>query len=57
MVLEEYSIYIDKIIGSKSFGNSTTYANLLRYLFRCTIEKNVPKETTIAAEIFGKKRF
>ncbi len=57
MVSEEYEKYISKIIESASFGNSTTYANLLRYLVRCTIEEDIPKETTIASEIFGKNDF
>lgn len=54
---EEIKLHIEKIISSKSFGNSTTYANLLRYLARCTSDNNVPKETTIASEIFAKKDF
>lgn len=46
-----------KITESKSFGRSKTYANLLEYLVDCTINQNVPKETTIASEIFGKSGF
>ncbi|MBU2948003.1 hypothetical protein [Zobellia uliginosa] len=57
MNTKDYHTYVNKIISSKSFGNSTTYANLLRYLVQCTIEEDVPKETTIATEIFGKKEF
>ncbi|MDO6820668.1 hypothetical protein [Zobellia sp. 1_MG-2023] len=54
---KDYTSYVNKIISSKSFGNSTTYANLLRYLVQCTLEDDVPKETTIATEIFAKKEF
>ncbi len=54
---QKYLQHVEEIIESKSFGRSDTYANLLRYLVRCTIEKDVPKETTIASEIFGKSSF
>lgn len=53
----KYLEHVEKIIESKSFGRSNTYANLLRYLVQCTIEGSIPKETTIAAEIFGKSSF
>jgi len=54
---QEYLAHVERIIESKSFGRSNTYANLLRYLVRCTLKKDVPKETTIANEIFGKSSF
>ncbi|WP_299530653.1 hypothetical protein [Ulvibacterium sp.] len=57
MVKEEFNGIVEKIIASKSFGRSGTYANLLRYLVTCSLNKNVPKETTIASEIFGKTDF
>jgi len=57
MISEEANGLANKIIKSKAFGNSTTYANLLRYLVRCTLDDNIPKETTIATEIFGKQDF
>ncbi|MGC6432393.1 MAG: hypothetical protein ACON5F_15215 [Jejuia sp.] len=47
----------EQIISSKSFGRSDTYANMLRYLVKCSIEDNIPKETTIANDIFGKENF
>ncbi len=53
----DYDGDIETIIASKSFGKSGTYANLLRYLVKCSANDNVPKETTIAAEIFGKNDF
>ena len=46
-----------KIVNSKSFGKSKTYANLLIYLVDCSQSGNIPKETTIASEIFGKDTF
>lgn len=46
-----------KIINSKSFGQSNTYANLLLFLVASTLEEDIPKETTIASEILGKPNF
>ncbi|GAA4235553.1 hypothetical protein GCM10022291_17770 [Postechiella marina] len=54
---EHYLSIVDGIIASKSFGRSDTYANMLKYLVTCSLEANIPKETTIASEIFGKERF
>ncbi|MEM9142508.1 MAG: hypothetical protein AAGA86_05930 [Bacteroidota bacterium] len=54
---EDLKPFVEKIIASKSFGNSLTYANLLRYLVACTLTNDVPKEATIAADIFGKANF
>lgn len=53
----DYLALVEKIIESRSFGRSDTYANLLRYLMACSLEDRVPKEATIAAEIFGKTGF
>lgn len=53
----KYSQIITKIIASKSFGYSNTYSNLLQYLVNSTLQKNIPKETTIASEILGKTDF
>lgn len=47
----------EKIISSKGFGRSNTYANLLRFLVRCSLDEDAPKETIIAAEVFGKPDF
>jgi hypothetical protein len=52
-----YDKLIVKIINSKSFGHSNTYANLLLFLFARTREEDIPKETTIASEILGKPNF
>lgn len=54
---QDYEQIVERIIQSKSFGRSLTYANLLRYLAACTRDENVPKESTIAAEIFGKEDY
>lgn len=43
----------NRIIDSKSFGSSSTYSNLLKYLVECTQSGDVPKETTIGAHLFG----
>ncbi len=48
---------VDRIIASKSFGRSVTYANLLRYLVACSESGDPPKEVTIAADILGKHDF
>lgn len=52
-----YNKIIAKIISSKSFGQSNTYANLLLFLVASTLEEDIPKETTIASEILGKPNF
>lgn len=52
-----YDKITTKIINSKSFGHSNTYANLLLFLVASTLEEDIPKETTIASEILGKPNF
>lgn len=42
-----------RIVQSKSFGQSTTYSNLLKYLVECTQSGDIPKETTIGSHLFG----
>ncbi len=54
---DSYFEITEQIIASKSFGRSDTYANMLRYLVKCSIDDNIPKETTIASDIFGKENF
>jgi hypothetical protein len=46
-----------RIIESKAFGRSKTYAKLLRYLVEKTREGDIPKELTIAVDVFGKTDF
>lgn len=41
-----------RIVESKSFGKSMTYANLLEYLVECTQSGDIPKETTIGSHLF-----
>ena len=48
---------IDRIIASKSFGRSVTYANLLRYLVECSERGDPPKEIDIATDILGKSSY
>lgn len=48
---------VERIIASNSFGNSKTYANLLVYLVECSLTGDIPKEVTIATDIFGKESF
>ena len=54
---EHFINTVERITTSKSFGKSDTYANLLKYLVKCTLSKNIPKEATIASDIFGKDNF
>ncbi|MEO0333293.1 MAG: hypothetical protein AAF223_16680, partial [Bacteroidota bacterium] len=46
-----------RIIESAAFGRSETYANLLNFLVESTLTGHIPKETTIAGQIFGDKEF
>ncbi|GAA5222043.1 helix-turn-helix domain-containing protein [Membranihabitans marinus] len=50
---EKYTELVERIIESPSFGHSNTYANLLRYLVDASLEGEIPKEVTIASQIFG----
>jgi hypothetical protein len=43
----------NRIVESKSFGQSSTYSNLLEYLVECTQSGDIPKETTIGLHLFG----
>jgi len=45
---------LKKILGSKTFRNSQTYQNLLKYLVTASINNENLKEYDIAIEIFGK---
>ena len=48
---------VEKIIATKSFGRSKTYAKLLRYLMECSASDGAPKETTIAYDVFDKPNY
>jgi len=43
-----------KVGESETFSNSKVYQHLLLYLTDCALKGEVPKETTIAIEVFGK---
>jgi hypothetical protein len=45
--------YLTKVLHSSEFQNSTKYQKLLEYLVNSTLEGNIPKELTIAMELFG----
>ena len=45
--------YLTKVLQSSEFQNSSKYQKLLEYLVNSTLEGNVPKEITIAMELFG----
>lgn len=51
---EDISLIIDKICQSPQFEKSTTNQALLKFLVDSTLSKSVPKEYTIAKEVFGK---
>lgn len=51
---EEISRIIEKICQSPQFEKSTTNQALLKFLVDSTLSKSVPKEFTIAKDVFGK---
>ena len=50
----DYKAHIQRIIDSKDFGRSKAYARLLEYIVDRSASGNIPKEATIAMEVFGK---
>ncbi len=50
---EEIQKYLEKILSSKEFSNADKYQKLLTYLFEAFKNNEVPKEVTIAYEVFG----
>ncbi|MEL6720153.1 MAG: helix-turn-helix domain-containing protein [Bacteroidota bacterium] len=44
---------LNRIENSQSFGSSSTYSRLLRFLVDCTKAGDIPKEQTIAQHLFG----
>ena len=50
---EDIRTYLSKILQSSEFQNSTKYQKLLEYLVDSTLAGKVPKEFTIAMELFG----
>ncbi|MCF6270502.1 MAG: hypothetical protein L3J41_12375 [Melioribacteraceae bacterium] len=47
---------LGSIINSKEFANSKLKCDLLQYLVECSIDENVPKETTIAIELYNRDK-
>lgn len=45
--------YIDKVIGSAEFKGSSKYQKLFEYLVRSSLSGTVPKEITIAHDVFN----
>lgn len=43
---------LEKVLSSQEFSGSEKYQKLLRYLVESTIDGNIPKEITIAFEVF-----
>lgn len=54
MEKEVISDHVERIIASKGFGRSRAYARLLRYIVGESEQGRVPKETSIAIDVFGK---
>lgn len=46
--------HLHRICQSEEFHQSESYQELLRYLVSSSLEGNVPKEATIAVDLFGK---
>lgn len=51
---KEIRSIVSAVLQSKEFKDSPLYSNLLTYLVESTLSKNIPKEITIAIDIFGK---
>jgi hypothetical protein len=51
---KEIKSIVNIVLQSKDFKDSPIYSNLLSYITQSTLSKNIPKETTIAIDIFGK---
>jgi len=45
---------LDIILNSNEFGDSATYKNLLSYLVNASLQNKIPKEITVAIEVFEK---
>lgn len=50
----EMKSIVNAVLQSKDFKDSPVYSNLLSYLAQSTLSKKIPKEITIAIDIFGK---
>lgn len=50
----KYKKCLEKILSSQEFSTSKIYQQYIEYLVDASIEGEVPKETTIAIDVFGK---
>jgi hypothetical protein len=50
----EIKSIVNTVLQSKDFKDSPIYSNLLSYLTQSALSKKIPKEITIAIDIFGK---
>jgi hypothetical protein len=51
---KEIRAIVNTLLQSKEFKESQIYSKLLSYLMQATLSKKIPKEITIAIDIFGK---
>ena len=51
---KEVLVLLNNILNSNEFGDSSTYKNLLTYLVNASLQKIIPKEITVAIEVFKK---
>jgi hypothetical protein len=51
---EEKKSAVQTILRSKEFKDSPVYKNLLKYLADATLSNSIPKEISIAIDVFGK---
>jgi len=51
---EEKKSVLQRVLQSRHFKDSPIYTNLLQYLVESTLSKTIPKEITIAIDVFGK---
>jgi hypothetical protein len=51
---DEIKVILQRILQSRDFKDSQVYKNLLSYLVNSSLDEQVPKEITIAIDVFGK---
>jgi len=51
---KEILAFLNAILNSNEFGDSSTYKNLLTYLVKASLQNKIPKEITVAIEVFEK---
>lgn len=51
---QEILSHLENILQSNEFKDSVTYKSLLNFLVEASIKNKIPKEITIAIEVFGK---